>query len=170
MASSLIQPRRVRKLPSSSVLDTASNNFRADPDPASSTTTTITTPTQASTNARLAANAPQIHSNPASRVPTRHLRGRSQSQANIKDDYSNGHQHSSSTSTIRNTRRVVSTAHISQRQAATTIESLISKPPASLTEALQDLRYLILTQGIAADSDGNVSSPSPFRETLAANI
>ncbi|KAF8544244.1 rab-GTPase-TBC domain-containing protein [Trichophaea hybrida] len=54
----------------------------------------------------------------------------------------------------RYTRKAASTAQLSQNQAAT-IEGLISKPPASLTEALQDLRYLILTQGVAADTDGN---------------
>ncbi|KAL7272080.1 CDC16 protein [Rhizina undulata] len=40
-----------------------------------------------------------------------------------------------------------------------TIESLISKPPVSLVEALQDLRYLVLTEGIQADAEGN----SPLR-------
>jgi len=41
------------------------------------------------------------------------------------------------------------------QQQPTTIEGLINKPPASLTESLQGLRHLIITQGVAADGDGN---------------
>ncbi|KAI5815410.1 rab-GTPase-TBC domain-containing protein [Pyronema omphalodes] len=56
----------------------------------------------------------------------------------------------------RYARKAASTAILSSNNhPSTTIESLISKPPASLTEALQDLRYLILDKGVAADADGN---------------
>jgi cell cycle arrest protein BUB2 len=159
--------RRVRKFPSSSILE---NNFN-DPIPTTSTvatpntTNTITSTTanipriSASTNARLSTNAPQVkHHLPTSRSSAKHLRSRSQSQANLDmPAHTPHHIHSASQPSAlqRYTRKAASTAQLSQHQAST-IEGLISKPPASLTEALQDLRYLILTQGVAADTDGNV--------------
>ena len=156
MASSNAHIRRGRKFPPS-VLEHSS---RADPETptAATTTTTAIAPTaasQAATNARLATNAPQVSGHPVSRAQLRHLRMRSQSQANLKDDHG-GHHHSASLSTPLRARRVVSTTQMSQRPITPTIESLVAKPPASLTESLQDLRYLILTQGVAADTDGNV--------------
>ncbi|KAA8905481.1 rab-GTPase-TBC domain-containing protein [Sphaerosporella brunnea] len=115
------------------------------------------------TNARMATRAPQVqHHLPTSRM-YKHLRSRSQSQANfsehtINHTHSHSHSHSQSQSSSmgsRYARKAASTAQLSQQQQPTTIESLISKPPASLTEALQDLRHLILTQGVAADAEGN---------------
>lgn len=42
------------------------------------------------------------------------------------------------------------------------IEALLSKPPSgNLLDALKELRYLILTEGIPTDAEGNVSSASP---------
>ena len=99
-----------------------------------------------------------------SSASVKHLRSRSQSQANFDTPAhpTSLHMHSNSqpAGLQRFARKAVSTAQLSQHQPAT-IESLINKPPASLTEALQDLRYLILTQGVTADNDGNVASPRP---------
>jgi hypothetical protein len=118
----------------------------------------------ATTNARLVTRAPQVqHHLPTSRTYRQHLRSRSQSQANFAETttqsgHSHSHSHSQSSSTAsRYARKVASTAQLSQQPQPPTIESLISKPPTSLTESLQDLRHLVLTQGVAADSDGNVS-------------
>lgn len=52
-------------------------------------------------------------------------------------------------------KKAQSQANLQPKQHST-IESLISSPPASLAEALVELRYLILTEGVTADLDGNV--------------
>ncbi|KAI5846927.1 rab-GTPase-TBC domain-containing protein [Tricharina praecox] len=129
--------RRARKFPSASGIEPDSN--------------------AAATNARMSTHAPQVQNNglPTSRN-FKHLRSRSVSQANFGALSSHSHSHSESSSTAsRYARKAASTAQLSQQQQPITIEGLISKPPASLTEALQDLRHLILTQGVAADADGN---------------
>lgn len=132
---------------------------RARKFPAAAGTETDATPhNPAATAARMSAHAPQVAQSyglPTSRT-FRHLRSRSVSQANFAAASSHGHSHSESSSTAsRYARKAASTAQLSQQQQPATIEGLISKPPASLAEALQDLRHLILTQGVAADADGN---------------
>jgi hypothetical protein len=159
MASNQPYLRRTRKLPSQSA------GFDDDNPPPQNAV---------ATNARLSTRAPQVqHHLPTSRT-YKHLRSRSQSQANFEAATQNSHSHShsysqSSSTASRYARKAASTAQLSQQQQPTTIESLISKPPASLTEALQDLRHLILTQGVAADADGNVSS-CPARLRLESRL
>jgi len=131
--------RRARKFPSASGIEADSTTHNA-----------------AATNARMSTHAPQVQSHglPMSRN-FKHLRSRSMSQGNFGTSSSHSHSHSESSSTAsRYARKAASTAQLSQQQPIT-IEGLISKPPASLTESLQDLRHLILTQGVAADADGN---------------
>jgi hypothetical protein len=173
--------RRVRKFPTSSGLaNTHNETSAAPPTPSSSTDTAIhqplhstttanaTDPTttnycSAPTNARLSANAPRVQKYLSSTMhPSHHqLRSRSHTQSQSQLLPHMDVQKSTSTSTAIPSRllarRAASTAQLSHHAPPTTIEGLISKPPASLTEALQDLRYLILTQGVQADTDGNVS-------------
>lgn len=124
--------RRVKKFASSSVLD--SNYTSAGTPP-------TLNPTQ--NNFRTLVNI--------TNQPLNHPRSRSHSQSQFEGPKFPFHNHQ----TQRFARKSVSQAALPVKQHAT-IESLISNPPASLVEALQDLRYLILTEGVTADMDGNV--------------
>lgn len=128
--------RRVKKFASSSVLDSNYSNAGAPPTP---------NPTQSTL--RTLANI--------TNHPLNHTRSRSQSQSQFEGPKFPVHSHQAQ----RFARKAQSQAALHDKQHAT-IESLISNPPASLVEALQDLRYLILTEGVTADMDGNVR-PTP---------
>ncbi|CUS09054.1 unnamed protein product [Tuber aestivum] len=126
--------RRVKKFPSSSVLESEYHNSAPPPVVLSTTQT-------ASQSLANITNHP-----PAAK------RARSQSQSQFdgpKYPVSNNQRYA---------RKATSSAQLVPKPNAA-IESLISRPPSNLVEALQDLRYLILTEGIQADSDGN----SPLR-------
>lgn len=122
--------RRVKKFASSSVLD---SNY----------TSAGTPPTPTQNNFRTLVNI--------TNQPLTHPRSRSHSQSQFEGPKFPVHSHQ----TQRFARKSVSQVALPVKQHAT-IESLISNPPASLVEALQDLRYLILTEGVTADMDGNV--------------
>lgn len=124
--------RRVKKFASSSVLDSNYTNAGAPP-----------TPNLSQSSLRTLVNI--------TNHPLNHTRSRSQSQSQFEGPKFPVHNHQ----TQRFARKAQSQATIHVKQHAT-IESLISNPPASLVEALQDLRYLILTEGVTADMDGNV--------------
>ena len=122
--------RRVKKFPSSSVLETEYQNS-APPAPY------LSTARDASRSLANITNQPLVH---------KRSRSHSQSQFDGPKYPVNNNQ--------RFARKAASNAQLPKQHA--TIESLISRPPASISEALQDLRYLILTEGVQADSDGNV--------------
>lgn len=126
--------RRVKKFASSSVLDSNYANAGTPPtlNPTQGTLRTLVNITN---------------------HPPNHPRSRSQSQSQFEGPKFPFHNHQ------RFTRKSLSQAALHVKQHAT-IESLISNPPASLVEALQDLRYLILTEGVTADMDGNVRDRS----------
>lgn len=128
--------RRVKKFASSSVLDSNYTSAGAPP---------TLNPTQ--NNFRTLVNI--------TNHPLNHPRSRSQSQSQFEGPKFPFHNHQ----TQRFARKSVSQAALHVKQHVT-IESLISNPPASLVEALQDLRYLILTEGVTADMDGNVRDRS----------
>lgn len=132
--------RRVKKFASSSVLDSNYTSAGAPP---------TLNPTQ--NNFRTLVN---ITNHPLNHPPN-HPRSRSQSQSQFEGPKFPFHNHQ----TQRFARKSVSQAALHVKQHVT-IESLISSPPASLIEALQDLRYLILTEGVTADMDGNVRNRS----------
>lgn len=125
--------RRVKKFASSSVLESNYTNAATPPTP---------NPTQ--NNLRTLVNI--------TNHPLNHPRSRSLSQSQFEGPKFPFHNQAQ-----RFARKSVSQATLQVKQHAT-IESLISNPPASLVEALQDLRYLILTEGVTADMDGNVRS------------
>lgn len=127
--------RRVKKFASSSVLDSSYTNTATPP---------TLNPTQ--NNFRTLVNI--------TNHPLNHPRPRSLSQSQFE-----GPKFSFHSQAQRFARKSVSQAALHVKQHAT-IESLISNPPASLVEALQDLRYLILTEGVTADMDGNVCGRS----------
>lgn len=128
--------RRVKKFASSSVLDSNYTSAGAPP---------TLNPTQ--NNFRTLVNI--------TNHPPNHPRSRSQSQSQFEGPRFPFHNHQ----TQRFAQKSVSQAALHVKQHVT-IESLISSPPASLVEALQDLRYLILTEGVTADMDGNVRGRS----------
>ncbi|KAL0639691.1 CDC16 protein [Maublancomyces gigas] len=133
-SNSQLSLRRVKKFASSSVLESNYTNAATPPTP---------NPTQ--NNLRTLVNI--------TNHPLNHPRSRSLSQSQFEGPKFPFHNQ-----TQRFTRKSVSQATLQVKQHAT-IESLISNPPASLVESLQDLRYLILTEGVTADMDGN----SPLR-------
>jgi len=123
--------RRVKKFPSSSVLESEYHNSAPSP-------VVLSTTQSASQSLANITNHPLAPKRP---------RSQSQSQFDSSKYPVNNNQ--------RYARKAASSAQLVPKQKAT-IESLISRPPANLVEALQDLRYLILTEGIQADNDGNV--------------
>ncbi|KAI5798869.1 rab-GTPase-TBC domain-containing protein [Geopyxis carbonaria] len=131
--------RRVRKFPSSSVLE---NNYHEHANQM-----------PVSTGARLSAHAPKVQQSlqvhPATQT---RCRSQSQSQFDAPKYPVQGQAQQ------RFAKKAASTAQLSNRHHGT-IESLISRPPSSLVESLAELRYLILTQGVQADAEGN----SPLR-------
>ncbi|RPB14445.1 TBC-domain-containing protein [Morchella conica CCBAS932] len=126
-------PRRMRRFASTSVLDSnysgAANVSTAPPHSSLRTLSNVTNQPLTTRARSHSQTAYDTKQQPGPQPGPQRFAKKAQSQANLQPK-----QHS-------------------------TIESLISSPPASLAEALVELRYLILTEGVTADLDGN----SPLR-------